>query len=290
MTFRPQGAVAVFETSGTTHDRTGRHYFERTSLALYDAALLAGFQRYVLDGDPALRLRYLLLVPQRETSSLGHMMRCVATRFGDGNEGRAQGGSYLSSGGDRLDVEGFVQDAQNAYAAGVPVCIAGTAFAFVALLDALEGRAVRTAEGSRVMETGGFKGRTRIVERSELYADLMRCFGLPLERVIAEYGMTELSSQYYDAPEDRLQSTRRKIGPPWLRPLIVGADGREVSPGEAGIVRHVDLANRGSVLAIETEDLAVRCSDGAFILLGRDERARLRGCSLDAEELLARRS
>ena len=50
----------------------------------------------------------------------------------------------------------------------------------------------------------------------------------------------------------------------------------------------MDLANRWSVLAIETMDLGVVQPDpqGAYVqLLGRLEGAEARGCSLRAEEL-----
>ncbi|MGB8625145.1 MAG: hypothetical protein WCD03_03200, partial [Candidatus Cybelea sp.] len=71
-TFDPAGAQLIFETSGTTAARSGRHYLE--SSALYDAALLAGFDRFVLPDGAA--LRYLNLVPDPEESphsSLGYM-------------------------------------------------------------------------------------------------------------------------------------------------------------------------------------------------------------------------
>jgi hypothetical protein len=283
-TFDPAQAAAAFHTSGTTTANSGRHLFERSSLALYDAALLAGFDRFMLDGDGTPRLRYFLLVPARETSSLGYMMRRVAEERGDGH-----GSSYLDPNGDSLDVERFVADMRRAYDEDTPVCVAGTAFAFVALGDALGGRTLQAAAGSRIMETGGFKGRSREIARDDLYQSMSASLGVPLERVVAEYGMTELTSQYYDAPASRASTQRRKIGPPWLRAVVVGSDGKEVSHGEVGVLRHIDLANRGSVIAIETEDLALRCERDEFVLLGRDAHATLRGCSLDAEDLLARR-
>jgi hypothetical protein len=284
-TFDAQRAEIVFTTSGTTASESGRHFLESSSLALYDSSLLASFDRFVLDGDPKLRLRYMLLVPQRPTSSLGYMMRRVAEERGDG---RAR--TYVDEEGGRLDHAALAADLQAAYDEGVPVCIAGTAFAFVALLDKPQGTAVRTRPLSRIMETGGFKGRTRTVERRELYESLARFFGIAVEHIIAEYGMTELCSQYYDAPGPgrRGNGERAKVGPPWLRVSILGGSGEEVKLGEVGILRHVDLANRGSVVAVETEDLALRLPQG-FLLLGRDPGARLRGCSLDVEDLLARR-
>ena len=101
--------------------------------------------------------------------------------------------------------------------------------------------------------------------------------------------MTELSSQYYDAPRtrDRVEP-RVKTPPPWLRPIVVDGEGRPVPRGVVGALRHIDLANRGSVIAIETEDLGALVDDG-LVLLGREQGAELRGCSLDAETLLARR-
>lgn len=288
-TFPPAETAAWFETSGTTGGRGGRH--EMPTTRLYEAALLATFDRLVL-ADGA-RLRYLLLVPdprRHPHSSLGFMMETVARERGDGATGW-----YLDD--DALDVERFLAGAGRACDDGVPVCLATTAFALVALLDALaeRRRSLALPPGSRIMETGGFKGRTRIVERPALYHEASKRLGVPIPAIVAEYGMTELSSQYYDAPasRDRIEP-RIKVGPPWLRPLVVDGEGRPVPPGVVGALRHVDLANRGSAIAIDTEDLGalVASSTGSgrpgLVLLGREQGAELRGCSLDAESLLAR--
>lgn len=233
------------------------------------------------------RLRYLNLVPDpraRPHSSLGHMMGVVTHERGDG-----AGGWYLRD--DELDADAFVRDARRAIAGGAAVCVATTAFALVALLDALTARGIVLAlpPGSRVMETGGFKGRTRVVERRALYAAASARLGVPTDAIVAEYGMTELSSQYYDAFAARARvEPRVKVAPPWLRAIVVDGDGRPLPRGVVGAIRHVDLANRGSVIAIETEDLGALVDDG-LLLLGREQGAELRGCSLDAETLLARR-
>lgn len=289
-TFPASETAAWFETSGTTRGRGGRH--ELPTTRLYEAALLASFDRMLL-ADGA-RLRYLNLVPdphENPHSSLGFMMGTVARERGDGADGW-----YLH--GDALDADGFVRAARRACDEGVAVCVATTAFALVALLDALEQRCAALAlpPGSRIMETGGFKGRTRAVERAVLYADACGRLGVPVERIVAEYGMTELSSQYYDDLTSRGRiEPRAKVAPPWLRPIVVDGDGRPLPPGVVGAIRHVDLANRGSALAIETEDLgalvgpATGSAQAGLVLLGREQGAELRGCSLDAETLLARR-
>jgi Acyl-protein synthetase, LuxE len=280
-TVPPERAALWFETSGTTQARSGKHYLETP--ALYEAALLAGFDRAML-ADGAV-LRYAMLVPdprERPHSSLGYMMATVARERGDGHEGW-----YLRD--DALDVARLSADAERARTDGAAVCIATTAFALVALLDELEagGRRLPLPAGSRVMETGGFKGRTRVVGREELYARAAAAFAIDESAIVAEYGMTELSSQYYDSPASRWSAQRIKIPVPWLRPVIVDVNGAPLPDGIVGAIRHVDCANRSSVVAIQTEDLGVITPNG-LLLLGREEGAALRGCSLDAEELIRR--
>jgi hypothetical protein len=280
-TVEPAAAALWFETSGTTAAHAGRHYL--ATPALYEAALIAGFDRAML-ADGA-RLRYLLLVPDARRaphSSLGFMLDRIAAARGDGRDGR-----FVD--GDRFDAAGFVRALEGAVADDVPVCIATTAFALVAALVELDARGRRFVlpRGSRMMETGGFKGRARVVERAELYAAASERFGLPVEAIVAEYGMTELSSQYYDSLESRSWPQRYKAGPPWLRPLVVDPHGAPVAPGIVGAIRHIDCANRSSVVAIDTEDLGALTPSG-LVLLGRERGAKLRGCSLDAEDLAAR--
>lgn len=278
-TVAPDRAALWFETSGTTEARSGRHYLE--SPALYEAALIAGFDRAIL-GDGA-RLRYLMLVPdprERPHSSLGYMMATVERERGDGRDGW-----FLHD--DRLDVDDFLAAVRAAHADAVPVCVATTAFALVALLDELAARGAAAAlpPGSRTMETGGFKGRTRIVARDELYRRAAEAFAIDPSSIVAEYGMTELCSQYYDAASTRGAAQRIKAPVPWLRPVVVDAAGVPVAPGIVGAIRHIDLANRSSVVAIDTEDLGVLTPAG-LVLIGREAGAALRGCSLDAEALL----
>jgi hypothetical protein len=272
-TFDSSKAALTFETSGTTGGTPGRHFMETP--ALYDAALIAGFDRYIL-ADTA-RLRYFNLVPhpaKRPESSLGYMMARVSALRGDGRTGW-----YLQ--GDELLVDSFTAALSEPIEEGQPICLAATAFALVGILDAMAARSLRVVlpRGSRMMETGGLKGRTRAVDREELYAATCDRFGLTSGAIIAEYGMTELTSQYYDNP-----ATRRKYGPPWLRSRVVGPDRKTLRKGELGALLHVDLANRSSCIAVQTEDLGVQYDDG-FVLLGRAADAPPRGCSLDAEEL-----
>lgn len=277
-TFDPAKAALAFETSGTTRGRGGVHYMDTP--ALYDASLLAGFDQFVLpDGA---RLRYLNVVPNpamRKQSSLGYMMAAVASHRGD-----EQTGWYIEN--DALLTHAFIEDLTEAIVCNIAICIAGTAFGLLSLLEHFEDKNLRfeLPPGSRIMETGGFKGRTRAIGRPEFYQKLAQHFGISTETIVGEYGMTELSSQYYDSIESRATQQRIKIGPPWMRTRIVDAAGKDAPDELVGGLVHVDLANRSSAIAISTEDLGARKS-GGFVLLGREDGAKLRGCSLDAEDL-----
>ena len=148
----------------------------------------------------------------------------------------------------------------------------GTALAFVHWLEAME--TATLPAGSHVFETGGYKGSRRTLSKAALYEMFRQRLGLDPSAVINEYGMTELSSQCYTRGLGRPH-----VAPPWVRAIVIDpATGREVAEGETGVLRIYDLANAGSVLAIQTRDLAIR-RGADFELLGRDPAALPRGCS-----------
>ena len=91
--------------------------------------------------------------------------------------------------------------------------------------------------------------------------------------------MSELSSQAYDRKPGE-SGDRIYHFPPWTRASVISPEtGEAVRGGETGLLRIVDLANVGSVMAIQTEDLA-RQRGTSFELLGRAVEVERRGCSL----------
>ena len=161
----------------------------------------------------------------------------------------------------------------------VPVLLLGTAFSFVHLLDGIE--PLQMALGSRVMETGGYKGRSRVISKEELHRSISRLLAIPPASIVTEYGMSELSSQAYDriCGEDSSPIASFRF-PPWVRARIISPEsGNAVEDGEAGLLQVLDLANAYSAAAIQTEDIAVKTGE-SFQLLGRSENAIPRGCSL----------
>jgi hypothetical protein len=211
-------------------------------------------------------------------------------------------GRVAADGAWGLDLRAAMRNLQQAEASKRPVLLLGTAFSYVHLLDEMAALhlSVNLPPGSIALETGGYKGRSRSLPKAELHAFITKRLGVPASDIVCEYGMSELSSQAYqqgarsgDSPPSDLGAARRgaRFGdgrfhfPPWARARVVSPETvEEVAEGETGLIRVVDLANVYSVMAIQTEDLAIRRGDG-FELLGRAAQAEPRGCSLMATAL-----
>lgn len=290
--FPVEEAVAEFHTSGTTREKSGRHFFR--TLELYEAAIRPTFAAHLLPDNARLPMMVLTPSPQEAShSSLSHMMGVVMREFG------AKESAYCVMRG-ALCVERLVEALREAQDAAQPVFLLGTAFAFAHLFDDLRQRDLHfeLPDGSRAMETGGFKGRTRDMPKKDLYRMFEKCLGLPSSKVVNEYGMTELSTQFYDETLRIGRQTDRKVIPPWARVLIIDPNtGKEVGESErgssprrngfghaGGLIRVYDLANLWSAMCIQAEDLGVAVGDG-FEILGRAAGAEVRGCSLNAEAL-----
>jgi len=279
----------VFLTSGTSTrgERRGQHGFPW--LELYHTSLLKNFAAHLLpDG---VRPRMLILAPSPDlspTSSLSHMLEVVRETYG--GEGSAH---FVGETG--MDLAGLIRVLREVESRQDQVCLLGSSLAFVHFLDVClqEGWTFQIPEGSRLMDTGGFKGRSRELSRDELSRLYGKILGVPQALCINEYGMTEMGSQFYDnALRDRWLGRSRvrfKEVPPWVRTRILDPTTlEEVPEGQMGLLIHYDLANCGSVLAIETEDLGYRVAEG-FEVVGRAPGAEARGCSLSVEELEGRR-
>jgi hypothetical protein len=280
-------AGATFRTSGTTLGTglRGRHHVADPSI--YRAAALRHFRDYVLpDGArPAL----LVVAPpfaEEPESSLCRMIDWIAA---DLVAGPAR---YFVHGRD-LDERGLAAALRESEPRREPVLVCGVTHALIRFLDFCrsEGLRFRLPYASRIVDTGGTKGRSRPMSRNGLLRACWDVFGVPGYHVANEYGMTEMCSQFYD---DSIRNhfagrkrDRAKIGPPWVRTRVVSPATLEpVGRGERGLLRHLDLANVASVSALQTEDVGVETGEG-FEILGRAEGADERGCALLLEDVTA---
>jgi len=193
-----------------------------------------------------------------------------------------------------VDVRGLENAAERSARREQPLLVLATSFALVGLLDSLEGRTCPLPPDTVVMQTGGFKGKSREIEPTELRRAIASCFCLSESQIVSEYGMTELTSQLYEATVPGSALSRERNGvpgvyaePSWLRVVPVDPTTLEpVANGEVGIARIIDLGNVDSAIAIQTQD-RVRRVEGGIVLLGRAPGATPRGCSLAVEEFLA---
>jgi hypothetical protein len=275
----PDKRTQVFFSSGTTLQKPSRHFHNAESLAIYEASVLAWFRFQI---QPQKNLAILTPPPSvTPNSSLVHMFETIRRNF------EAPESSFFgmlgNDGSWTLNFELTVEALESACRKGQPILLLGTAFSFVHLLDYLAEKNLRfqLPPDSRVMETGGYKNRSRVLPKTELHALITDRLGVPASRILCEYGMSELSSQAYDAPNSHSSFVIRHFQfPPWARVQIVSPEtGREVCDGDTGLLRVFDLANVFSALAIQTEDLAIRRGE-QFELIGRAALAESRGCSL----------
>ena len=204
------------------------------------------------------------------------MTGVVIRLFGDGEAHYAiRGGSF--------DPEGLLDFLLGKERGKESFLLMATTLALASFMGFLEKKRIRlrAPSGSRIMETGGFKGRHREIPPRRKLSLIGTYLGVPPQRVVDEYGMTELTSQFYGA------ASSEKAIPPWTRVTVVDpGSGKDVPLGKRGILRIFDLANQGSVIAIQTEDEGRRTA-GGFELLGRRKGSDLRGCSLTFEEMEA---
>lgn len=277
--------VASFFTSGTTAEARGTHHFR--TLETYRQKSLEFGARALTSDRPGSRTVACLAPPlgSPPTSSLGMMMQFFADAW---DPSFSPSERWLVRDGE-VDIVGLERAANAASERGEPLLLLATAFALVALLDRLQGRQLRAPADSVIMVTGGFKGRTREVAPELLRAELARTFGIAEERLVGEYGMTELTSQLYEGtlPGGALVGPPGVfLEPPTLRVFPVDPVSLEPVPdGEIGLAKIVDVCNVDSAVAIQTQDRVRRVS-GGIELLGRAPGAPPRGCSLALESLL----
>jgi hypothetical protein len=260
-TVNPGDEGRVFLTSGTTGSGRGVHRLRST--ALYDRGAL-GWMRACIPGPPSEVIALMTAPTTAPESSLAHMVALFASP--------SRASWHIRDGDLRV---AKLNDAVRR--TSKPVFLAATAFA---MAEWLSEEVEQLPMGSVVMITGGFKGRVRKLDDTELYTEITRL--LMPTRLVTEYGMTELSSQLWGTPSTPYRP------PPWLKVLAVDPQTGERLPARmSGQLRFYDLCNLDGTLAIETLDRGIVHDDGTVSLQGRLEGAPARGCSLTVEEAWA---
>jgi hypothetical protein len=253
----PGPEVRVFESSGTTGAQTSRHYL--LDEQIYIDSLLSGFRHFF--GEPS-SWCILALLPsylERNNSSLVFMMDQLIRM-----SGHPLGGFYLNN------KEELVANLIRLEQSGQPTLLVGVSFA---LLDLAEQHPF-PLKHTRIIETGGMKGRREEITREELHQILKSAFSQ--ERIGSEYGMTELLSQAWSTGDGIFRC------PPSMSVSIRDPYNpfRTLPHGKTGGIDIIDLSNRFSCSFIQTQDLGRQHPDGSFEVLGRFDNSEIRGCNL----------
>ncbi|MBN4054351.1 hypothetical protein JYT87_01445 [Nitrospira defluvii] len=279
ITCRPiNEAVRTFHSSGTTRGELSRHFLFDEYMA--KGAILTHFKRHILPDRDQIRMMILTPTPEADPhASLSYMMSVVREIFGT-----EKSGYYIKDG--VLESTRLAKDLESANEA---VTLLGTSFSFVHFFDHCQKHDIhiKLPAQSRLMDTGGFKGRSREVSQAWIYEQAEKHLNIPDAYCVNEYGMSEMTSQFYDRVVGKT-GPRLYVAPPQVRTGFLSLETLEpIKEGEVGILVHVDLANCDTVAAILTEDLGRQVGD-KFTLLGRASDAELKGCSISLDELLKR--
>ena len=265
-----------FKTSGTSGAAVGVSQFSASGLEVMREAVRFNASRMLF--PDAQETAVLVLAPSPKAAP--HMimawgMQEVVNTFGNDQ-------SDFFVGRDGLDVPRLLRLLETTTA---PVTLIGASFGFVHLVDALDkqGWSIELPPGSRIMDAGGFKGRSRIISPEHLRGAFSRVFGIEASHHVNLLGMTELSSQFYDSSLAEPSSPRRKVNPPWTATAAMDpVTLTDLPEGEVGLLRHLDLANLDRPLVVQTDDLG-RTVPGGFEVHGRAVNDVDRGCSISVD-------
>jgi len=282
----PSQTVRTFMTSGTTKpEERGKVGYDEGGLRLMDATIQEAASSFLFpDG---MKTKILIIAPSPEMAPqmiMAYGMNRLKDYFGLPQ-------SRFLVGREGFEVETLLKELRSSEEEDIPVTLCGGSFGFVNFFDTCREKGVKfkLPPGSRTLDAGGFKGRSREVKREEFIKECGEILGIQKKYSVNLLGMTEISSQFYDNTLRNLHKdlhlSGAKINPPWTKTLVVDPEILKPLPvGETGLLRHFDLANRGHILAIQTDDLGRMTGEG-FEVFGRSKEGEARGCSLTIDEM-----
>ncbi len=265
----------TFRTSGTSGKGRGASCFADEDLELMTLSILENAKANLFADQQ--KTRFMMLVPSPDEAPdiiMAHGMAKIAEKWATEPPFYAiNKGSFLGK-----EAVGYLKKCIEDQA---PVTIIGGSFGFVNFIDNIAPQlgTLPLPEGSRVLDAGGFKGRSRELTRKGFLELVTEFFQLPALQCLNLYGLTELGSQFYSRGHEEKKPAH------WTKVRICNPMTlEEVEDGEEGIALLYDLTNVARPMAILTDDLGRRHGDG-FEIFGRASGSAPRGCSLSLEDI-----
>lgn len=284
-TFPPEQAVKVFTSSGTT-DQTKRStmYFDEAGLRLLELSQQTVVTETMCrDFDKA---RLLLAAPPPTMAPNLALTNYPLLAL----KGRLIGEPVYLIGKEGLDLPGLVANLREAED---PLILTGATFAFLHFFEYSKSQnmSFRLPEKSVINDGGGFKGQAREIPREEYFELARQVLGIPPERILNAYGLSEVATGFNDNglynKTNGIDGPRYKMIPHWVKAVVVDPDTLKPLPkGQTGLLRYHCLTNFSNVMAVQSDDLGYAVEDG-FEVVGRAKGAEARGCSIAMDELIS---
>jgi hypothetical protein len=288
--FADQPPVREFHTSGTSGAATGKVGYSPRGMELMRMSILDNARRHVTAGleRPAI-IRFVPSSLRAPTMVMAYGMELIATELGDPEL------SAVVVGRCGVDYDRLTTALERSCVNGRPAVLIGGSSAFANVCEhfAAIGQHFALPPGSRVVDAGGFKRQSSPLHVETLRAELSAVFGIAKGHYVNLFGMTELASQLYDHDDQPIGplGERAKGSRPHVQARVL--DAETMSPVTAGpnnkpgLLEVIDLCVLDRPPALLTGDLALAAPGGAAIV-GRVERASVRGCSLSLDALTNR--
>lgn len=252
--------IDFFKSSGTTSSNSSKHFI--VDFSVYEKSFLKAFKLFWGEPEDYIILALLPNYIEQQHSSLVYMVEELIKQSNSDLSG-----FYL------YNYEELYQKLTLIEKENKKCLLFGVSFA---LLEFAEKYKIRL-KSTKVIETGGMKGRRKEIIREELHSTLSKAF--MCDKIYSEYGMCELFSQAY------MKEDGSFLSPPWMKVLsrqinnpleLTSNDGI----GERGGINVIDLSNIYSCPFIATQDIGVVNGDGSFLIYGRFDSSEIRGCNL----------
>ncbi len=288
-TFAPEDADKVFLSSGTTDPaKRSKVYVDKEGLRFLDLSYIRSVEAYVFPRSE--KLRSLLMFPGPDVFPPDSVfvygpMKTIAGHYLEPLE------FFVTKEG--FNLPGLIERMKRAEAEQEPVLVMGATFGWVHVFDFCKAQGIKfkLAEGSRFLDGGGYKGKSREMTKEEYFKLAGEISGIHPAYLLNSYGMSESQSIFpdnalYNYLNGNESEPRYKMTPAWARVVMVDPETLDPLPkGEKGLVKIYSLSNIHTVMALQTDDIGHEIGSG-FEVVGRAMGAESRGCSIAMDEIV----